>query len=197
MCWKIAGKTFSSDLRKPCLRTGESLSPPTKIDHVHVKITYYITKTRWEVFTYIEEKSSQNSVKQNYFQSQTSFHHDKRHCSIWSLKNAVLNKIVKITDGTSVVWCVPDGLQFHCSLCSFAKCNILHRLDETIVFAMVTVCLWLEIFLSYRTFENFVLLVETGKYILLSMRNWCFTRNCNMKVYTVQFSSVSKCWVCK
>ena len=43
---KIAGKTFSSDLRKPCLITGESLSPPTKIDLVHEKITYYITKTR-------------------------------------------------------------------------------------------------------------------------------------------------------
>ena len=28
---KIAGKTFSSDLRKPCLKTGESLSPPTKL----------------------------------------------------------------------------------------------------------------------------------------------------------------------
>ena len=26
----VAGKTFSSDLRKPCLITGESLSPPTK-----------------------------------------------------------------------------------------------------------------------------------------------------------------------
>ena len=31
MCIKIAGKTFSSDLRKPCLKTGESLSPPTKL----------------------------------------------------------------------------------------------------------------------------------------------------------------------
>ena len=42
---KIAGKTFSSDLRKPCLITGKNLSPPTKIDPVHEKITYYITKT--------------------------------------------------------------------------------------------------------------------------------------------------------
>ena len=39
-CWK----TFSSDLRKPCLITGESLSPPTKIDVVHEKITYYINQ---------------------------------------------------------------------------------------------------------------------------------------------------------
>ena len=31
VCIKIAGKTFSSDLRKPCLKTGESLSPPTKL----------------------------------------------------------------------------------------------------------------------------------------------------------------------
>ena len=52
MCPKIAGKTFSSDLRKPCLITGESLSPPTKIGPVHEKITYYITKTGWEVYTY-------------------------------------------------------------------------------------------------------------------------------------------------
>ena len=43
---KNAGKTFSSGLRKPCLKTGKSLSPPTKIDLVHEKITYYITKTR-------------------------------------------------------------------------------------------------------------------------------------------------------
>ena len=43
---QIAGKTFSSDLRKPCLKTGKSLSPPTNIDLVHEKITYYITKTR-------------------------------------------------------------------------------------------------------------------------------------------------------
>ena len=28
---KCAGKTFSSDLRKPCLKTGKSLSPPTKL----------------------------------------------------------------------------------------------------------------------------------------------------------------------
>ena len=42
VCRKIAGKTFSSDLRKPCLKTGESLSLPTKIDLVHEKITYYI-----------------------------------------------------------------------------------------------------------------------------------------------------------
>ena len=41
MCRKNAGKTFSSDLRKPCLKTGESLSSPTKIDLVHEKITYY------------------------------------------------------------------------------------------------------------------------------------------------------------
>ena len=41
---KIAGKTFSSDLRKPCLITGKSLSPPTKIDPVQEKITYYIVK---------------------------------------------------------------------------------------------------------------------------------------------------------
>ena len=34
---KIAGKTFSSDLRKPCLKTGKCLSPPTKIDLVHEK----------------------------------------------------------------------------------------------------------------------------------------------------------------
>ena len=45
VCPKIAGKTFSSDLRKPCLITGESLSPPTKSGPVHEKITYYITKT--------------------------------------------------------------------------------------------------------------------------------------------------------
>ena len=31
VCIKIAGKTFSSDLRKPCLKTGESLAPPTKL----------------------------------------------------------------------------------------------------------------------------------------------------------------------
>ena len=36
-CSKIAGKTFSSDLRKPCLITGKSLSPPTKIGPVHEK----------------------------------------------------------------------------------------------------------------------------------------------------------------
>ena len=34
---KIAGKTFSSDLRKPCLITGESLCPPTKNGPVHEK----------------------------------------------------------------------------------------------------------------------------------------------------------------
>ena len=39
---KIAGKTFSSDLRKQCLITGKSLSPPTKIHLVHEKITYYM-----------------------------------------------------------------------------------------------------------------------------------------------------------
>ena len=37
-CWE----KFSSDLRKPCLITGKSLSPPTKIGPVHEKITYYI-----------------------------------------------------------------------------------------------------------------------------------------------------------
>ena len=52
MCRKIAGKTFSSDLRKPCLKTGKSLSAPTKLILFKRKITYYITKTRWEVFTY-------------------------------------------------------------------------------------------------------------------------------------------------
>ena len=31
VCRKIAGKIFSSDLRKPCLKTGKSLSPPTKL----------------------------------------------------------------------------------------------------------------------------------------------------------------------
>ena len=44
-CSKITGKTFSSDLRKPCLITGESLSPSTKISPVHEKITSYISKT--------------------------------------------------------------------------------------------------------------------------------------------------------
>ena len=29
--YKNTGKTFSSDLRKPCLKTGKSLSPPTKL----------------------------------------------------------------------------------------------------------------------------------------------------------------------
>ena len=28
--YKNTGKTFSSDLRKPCLKTGKNLSPPTK-----------------------------------------------------------------------------------------------------------------------------------------------------------------------
>ena len=42
VCSKIAGITFSSDLRKTCLITGESLSPPTKTGPVHEKITYYI-----------------------------------------------------------------------------------------------------------------------------------------------------------
>ena len=31
VCIKVAGKTFSSDLCKPCLKTGKSLSPPTKL----------------------------------------------------------------------------------------------------------------------------------------------------------------------
>ena len=46
VCRKIAGKTFSSDLRKPFLKTGEKLVSSNKIDLVHEKITYYITKTR-------------------------------------------------------------------------------------------------------------------------------------------------------
>ena len=41
LCVKNTGKTFSSDLRKPCLKTGKSLSSPTKFDLVHEKITYY------------------------------------------------------------------------------------------------------------------------------------------------------------
>ena len=44
--------TCSSGLRKPCLISGKSLSPPTKIGPVHEKITYYVIKTGWEVYTY-------------------------------------------------------------------------------------------------------------------------------------------------
>ena len=40
--YKNAGKTFSSDLRKPCLKTGESLSPPTKLILFKRKITFNI-----------------------------------------------------------------------------------------------------------------------------------------------------------
>ena len=43
-CSKIAGKTFSSDLRKPCLITGESLSPPTKIGTFHEKSLAKLSK---------------------------------------------------------------------------------------------------------------------------------------------------------
>ena len=35
----------------------QKLVSSNKIDLVHEKITYYITKTRWEVFTYISELS--------------------------------------------------------------------------------------------------------------------------------------------
>ena len=38
-------ETFSSDLRKPCLITGKSLSPLTKISPVHEKYLATLSKT--------------------------------------------------------------------------------------------------------------------------------------------------------
>ena len=69
-CWE----KFSSDLRKPCLITGKSLSPPTKLDPVHEKITYYITKTGWEVFPY---------SLQMFLMTPLCIHHHSPPCCIW------------------------------------------------------------------------------------------------------------------
>ena len=54
---QIAGKTFSSDLRKPCLITGKSLSLLTKIHSVPEKYLTTYCQTEWEVYIYILEEN--------------------------------------------------------------------------------------------------------------------------------------------
>ena len=56
VCIKIAGKTFSSDLRKPCLKTGESLSPPTKLILFNRKSPSTLSKQDEKSYTYKVEK---------------------------------------------------------------------------------------------------------------------------------------------
>ena len=52
-CSKITARTFSSDLRKPFLITGKSLSPLTKICSAYEKYLTTLSKTEWQVYIYI------------------------------------------------------------------------------------------------------------------------------------------------
>ena len=50
-----------------------------------------------------------------------------------------------------------------CNWHNFGKYTTLHRPDKAIMFVTVNACLYLEIFLFSRIFENFVLLINTNQ----------------------------------
>ena len=47
-----------------------------------------------------------------------------------------------------------------CKWYNFGKYNIFYTSDEAMLFVMAKVCLWLKIFLFYKTCENFFLLTN-------------------------------------
>ena len=49
-----------------------------------------------------------------------------------------------------------------CNFYNFSKYNIFHKPDEAMLLFMVKACLWLEIFLFYRTFENSIYLISAN-----------------------------------